>query len=196
MSFANPFSELGRGRGDSWFQARDHRLIAAMKKAHDHDDEVAAMEATSHVHDKELLEALEGLGINHHTLPVLHLVPLAEVAWADGRLVQSEKEALLEAAAGAGLVPRTQAWEAFRDLLEAAPSPELAEAAHRYIWAVLASQPELDTGEALHDIEGALHRVARHTHVLLGRLGYEGRPERRVIERLTKELHALATRRG
>lgn len=194
MSFANPFEELRRGREDAWFQARDRRLIQALKTDHDHDTEVAAMEAVSHVHDSELLDALEGLGITHDTLPVLHLVPLAEVAWADGRLVEGERDALLEAATGAGLAPRTPAWEAFRDLLEAPPSKELAEASHRYIWAVLASQPDLDTGEALQDIEEALHRVARHTHLLLGRLGYEGRPEKQAIAKLTQELHGLATR--
>ena len=63
----------------------------------------AALAAASRIADDALFDELVALGIRADTIRALGLVPLAAVAWADGRLEEAERRALLAAARDAGL---------------------------------------------------------------------------------------------
>jgi len=48
--------------------------------------------------DAELVRELHFLGVDEHTWPVLALLPLIQVAWADGEVQQAERALILEVA--------------------------------------------------------------------------------------------------
>lgn len=62
-----------------------------------------ALAAAAHITDAVLLDQLVAFGIKADTLTALSLVPLIEVAWADGRVEDAEKRMVLAAARAAGL---------------------------------------------------------------------------------------------
>jgi uncharacterized tellurite resistance protein B-like protein len=85
--------------------------------------------------DAGLVSRLAARGLDAGAFAALALVPLLEVAWADGVLEGAEREALLEAASGHGVSQRSMTHGLLAPFLEARPAPALLEA-----WAAYASQ--------------------------------------------------------
>ena len=63
----------------------------------------AALSAASGISDDKVLDQLIALNISSDTLAALALVPLVEVAWADGDMDEREGRAILSAAADSGM---------------------------------------------------------------------------------------------
>ena len=95
--------EILRDRGqsfeDEFFRREDQRLMERLS-------ELKAVEATgealgkaSGITNPAVLEKLMELGIRAETIAALSIVPLVEVAWADGPLDAKERRAIVERAA-------------------------------------------------------------------------------------------------
>jgi hypothetical protein len=95
--------EILRDRGqsleDEFFRREDQRLMERLS-------ELKAVEATrealgkaSGITKPAVLETLMELGIRAETIAALSIVPLVEVAWADGALDAKERRAIVERAA-------------------------------------------------------------------------------------------------
>jgi uncharacterized membrane protein YkoI len=76
---------------------RQFRETMAVKAKHE------ALAAASGITDAAVLEQLAAVDLSSETMAALALVPLVEVAWADGTLDAKEHSALLAAAEDAGL---------------------------------------------------------------------------------------------
>jgi uncharacterized membrane protein YkoI len=76
---------------------RQFRETMAVKAKHE------ALAAASGITDAAVLEQLAAVDLSSETMAALALVPLVEVAWADGTLDAKERSALLAAAEDAGL---------------------------------------------------------------------------------------------
>lgn len=74
--------------------------------------------------DEELVAALEQLGVDPADPRAALLLPLVEVAWADGRIQEPERVRILEIAKGHGVVGG-RSEETVRLWLSARPAPEL-----------------------------------------------------------------------
>ena len=55
--------------------------------------------------DEEIQGGLKSLGIGEHNVAVVALLPLVQVAWADGTIQQEERKVIREAAARLGIGP-------------------------------------------------------------------------------------------
>lgn len=55
--------------------------------------------------DAELMSSLQALGLDSETYRAVALLPLIEVAWADGRVQRAEKRRILQIAKGYGMMP-------------------------------------------------------------------------------------------
>jgi len=70
-------------------------------------------------------EALHALGITAETAAAFEVLPLVEVAWADGRVDQEERWRLLEAATRLGVEVGRPAHALLESWLERRPVPQL-----------------------------------------------------------------------
>lgn len=75
--------------------------------------------------DWKSLDRLADLGVRAETWIALTLVPLIEVAWADGRIDPEERAAILAAATRDGIAPGAPAHELLESWLAARPGAEL-----------------------------------------------------------------------
>ncbi len=129
----------GQDHENAFFHARDDALIAKMRDRLSTERREAELKASTDLENDELLHHLAELGIGTESLPFLHLVPLLDVAWADG-LVQAEERVLLLNAAEEAQVTG-EALEAFKAMIETQPSPEYMAAALHFTQSVLAALP-------------------------------------------------------
>jgi hypothetical protein len=118
----------GKSLEDEFFRREDQKLLARlqeMRKAELNREELA--KATG-ITKAEVLDRLLTLGIQTQTLAALSLVPLIEVAWADGSLDAKERQAVLEHAGAAGITTGSPAYGLLEAWLQHRPSQHLLDA--------------------------------------------------------------------
>ena len=93
-------------------------------------------------------------GITPETIPVLHIVPLLSVAWADGKIQDSERREILAAAKITG-ADAGAARTLLDEMLEKGPSKTLVDASLSFISQLMAAMPDADKanqGDSLADM--------------------------------------------
>jgi hypothetical protein len=120
--------ERGKTLEDEFFRKEDARLIEKLR-------ELKAKEATreelsriSGIKNTAILDRLIQLGVHAETLVALSIVPLAEVAWADGAIDAKEEQAILDRAAKSGVTPGSTSYDLLKSWLERRPEPRLLTA--------------------------------------------------------------------
>jgi hypothetical protein len=114
---------------------------AAAERARLHDAERAARDAISEatgIRDRQLLAELAGLGIRVETLSALTLIPLIEVAWADGEMAPAERIAVLEGAASVGIEPGSVSYRLLEIWIAEEQAPDLIRVWHDFTRALCA----------------------------------------------------------
>ena len=99
----NVLGEHGRALEDSFFYKRNHDLLKKLREELDAQASREALLAACGVTDEAVLNQLVALGIHPETLTALCLVPLVQVAWADGSIDANERSAVLSVAQRQGL---------------------------------------------------------------------------------------------
>ncbi len=142
----------------------------------------------SGIGDEALLARLTGLGIRAETLAAFTLVPLVEVAWADGRMDRRERDAILHGAEAKGIREDSWSHRLLRIWTYDPPPPGLFEAWNAFV-AALGEQ--LDDGERAafaRRLTGATRAVAEAAGGLLGLRDPVSAEEEAVLERLRASL--------
>lgn len=145
------------------------------------------LEEATGIHDREVLASLAGLGIRAETLAALTLIPLIQVAWADGRVDDEEREAILDGAVSTGIPAGSPSHTLLRIWMEDRPPVDMQVAWASFIAALKA---QLDAQESAHLGEKILARaraVAEAAGDILGH-GSMVSPEEEVV---LKELSAV-----
>jgi hypothetical protein len=117
--------DRGRSLEDEFFRREDQRLLARLNELKTVETTRAALAKASGIDDPAVLDALLGLGIRAETVAALSVVPLVEVAWADGSLDAKERGAILEGARQSGIAPGSTAHALLEPWLERRPDAKL-----------------------------------------------------------------------
>ena len=120
--------DRGKSLEDEFFRQEDQRLLARLKELRSAELSREALAKASGITKPEVLDRLLKLGIQAQTLAALSIVPLIEVAWADGELDAKERRAVLEHAGAAGITSGSPAYGLLEAWLEHRPSQQLLDA--------------------------------------------------------------------
>jgi hypothetical protein len=126
-----------RSREEEYFRRKDRELIEKMRQATVASQARQALEARSGVHDPALLEELEALGFTPDTVSLLPLVPIVQVAWAEGGVSEEERGLIVRLARERGIDTGSAADRQLSAWLERQPSEEVFAGAARLIRAML-----------------------------------------------------------
>lgn len=140
------------------------------------------------VTEQELQRALSALGIQRHNCKAVAVLPLVQVAWADGRIQHAERRVILAAAARYGLGPDTGE-ELVDQWLTRPPSPSYFLLARRVLLALAQRQQyELPTLSTLPQLVQLCETVAAAAGGLFGVFFTVERRERELIEEIAQSL--------
>ena len=151
--------------------------------------EVAAREelaAASGISDEAVLGQLASLGIRADTLAALTLIPLIEVAWADGKMDDREREAILFGAESTGISKESPSHGLLRIWIEDRPAPDLVDAWSEFIRALCREFSEEQRGRLQRNLLGRARRVAEAAGGFLGLGPKVSKEERAVLESLAR----------
>jgi hypothetical protein len=113
---------------DEFFRREDERLTQRLRELKHREASREALATASGISNQAILDALLNLGIRPEIIGALSVVPLAEVAWADGTLDAREKRAILDRAEKSGIAPGAIDHDLLRSWLDHKPEPKLLTA--------------------------------------------------------------------
>jgi len=162
------FAAAGAALTDQFFKSHDVALIDKMRKTRRSVEIKAALAEVAGIEDDHVLQKLVDLEVNHETVAAIALVPLIEVAWADGTLDAKEREAVLAAAAAQGIAEGGVEHDLLASWLSQRPEPKLLEAWQHYVRSLCGKMTEAERQGLKRDILERARAVAAASGGFLG----------------------------
>lgn len=142
----DPFQHRARSLEERFFASKDADLLEKLRQKGAAEITKKDIADATGIQDEALLDRLVKLDVNVQTLAALSIVPLVEVAWADGSIAESERKTILKAALESGIAADGPGYRQLEAWLDKRPDAEMLAAWKHYI-AELASrldQPSID----------------------------------------------------
>ncbi|MHC4875068.1 MAG: hypothetical protein ACYTGL_01135 [Planctomycetota bacterium] len=161
LSDRSSFSNREKALEDAFFHKVDAELLSKLRSQMRAGQELAELAAASGIRDQQLLQELIDLGITAENLLVLWLVPLTQVAWADGSIDGNERKAVEEAMAEQGFAADSPAWKLLESWLDHPPSENVLEAWREYAVTLIQHTNPDQRVQLKHELLGRARDVAR-----------------------------------
>jgi uncharacterized tellurite resistance protein B-like protein len=170
---------------ESFFAKQNAALLDRMREKREKQAAIDALATNSKIANRQTLEKLVDLGLDGATWAALSLVPLVEVAWADGEVDAKERAAVLEAAQEQGVAKGSPSHELLESWLASRPAGSLFASWGAYAAELAANLSPEEREELRADLAERAESVARSAGGILG-IGSISTPERKVIDALAK----------
>jgi uncharacterized tellurite resistance protein B-like protein len=171
---------------DSFFAKQNAELLERMRAERAHQATREELERVSGLNDPEVLAKLVELGIAPETWSAISLVPLVEVAWADGQVDDKERVAVLSGAEANGVIVGSPAHQLLEGWLARRPDARLLAAWGEFTVALCARLGATERASLKKNVLGRAREVAAAAGGFLG-LGNKISPEEEVVlEQLAK----------
>jgi len=167
-----------------YFYQLDVELIERMRQRADREERERRMAEACQIKDPDTLDALERLGYSPKTVSLLCLVPLVQMAWADGWVTHAERNHVLAIARQHGVEENTPASQQLDAWLEWPPSEEFFLGSWRAIRAALSLLPPEERKTRQDALIGQCKDIASATW----HLGKIGAAEQKMLEEIQKQL--------
>jgi len=179
--------DRARGLEEEYFRRKEQELITKMREKAAAEAAQQQIGAKTGVADAQLLADLHDLGYTADTISLLHVVPLVQMAWAEGHVSMRERDLIVEAARARGIEAGSAADRMLAGWLADRPSDELFTTTVRAIRAMIESRPEAEREASRKDLVSYLTSIASASGGVLG-WGAVSDQERAVLTRITQEL--------
>jgi len=183
---------------DTSLQDRQHALEAAfyredtetyrvqLELREEEKDALEDLATASGISDEAILRRLAGLGIRADTLAALTLIPLIEVAWADGKMDAKEQEAILFGAESTGISRQSPSHGLLRIWIEDPPAPDLVDAWREFISMLSREFSDEQRTHLRRNILDRAHQVAEAAGGFLGLGPKVSKEEKAALESLAR----------
>jgi len=182
---AESLEERGRALENQFYDKENKEKLAAMKDKMDAQKSREDLRKASGMTDDAVLDKLVELGLRANTIAALSLVPLIEVAWADGEIQDNERTAILQGAHGKGLEQGTDGYELLQTWLKNKPESALYEAWESYIKALAGQLNDEQNRLLRNQIVGFAKMVAAAAGGFLG-IGKVSASEEKVLAKIER----------
>jgi hypothetical protein len=153
---------------EAFFHQQNEKQLADLRKELDGKKTREELRNTSGITDEAALDSLMKLGVSGPTVAALSLIPLIHVAWADGKMDDAEREAVLTAAAGKGISTGTASYTLLAGWMDAKPDRSLFEAWRAYIKELASTLVPAQRGLLKTQVIGFARTVAESAGGFLG----------------------------
>jgi len=178
-----------RKREEEYFRRKDRELLDRMRKREMDDATRKSLEDATGIHDPEQIQELQALGFTPATLSLLPIVPVLQVAWAEGGVSAAERKMIIDLARARDIVAGSDADAQLQEWLDQKPSEATFRKAARLIGAILdhpaGSQVQVKPDDLLKYCE----QIAHASGGLFG-IGAVSAEEKKVLQQLAAVLKA------
>jgi hypothetical protein len=118
---------------DSFFAKENQRILQELRAVKAREEKKKEFREYLNIDSEEIIDALVDLEVEPETLIAFSLVPLVEVAWADGEIQPKERDAIIKAAIERGVEEGSPTCDLLRNWLKKKPDPRLLDVWKGYI---------------------------------------------------------------
>jgi hypothetical protein len=179
-----------RTNEEEYFQKQDRELIEKARQRAQAERQLRELGETIGVTDPEITRELAELGFTPDTVKLLPLIPVLEMAWAEGDVTPPERKMLVDVARTRGIEEGSAADRQLAEWLDRRPEESVFRRAGRLINALFASGGRFDVTrddllkycEAIADASGGMFGIRRVSA-----------DERATLERIANEIKSKQT---
>jgi hypothetical protein len=191
MAEHDAFAERGRALEEEYFRKKDRELVEKLRKAAAADQARGDLSKQTGVTDPAMLAELQELGFTADTVSLLPLVPVLELAWAEGGITPAERQMLVSLARSRGIAEGSAADRQLTAWIATRPAPEVFAKAGRLISALLSSGSSVAQGLTAERLVEYCEQIASASGGLLGLpIRAVSMEERNLLTRIAGDLHA------
>ena len=139
MADRDIISERGRSLEDDYFKKKDRELIEKIQKAAAAEQVRTDLGRASGLSDPALIQELLDLGFTPDTVSLLPLVPIVQMAWAEGGITPSERDLIVRFARSRNIDAGSAADQQLTSWMTSRPTEAVFASAGRLIRAMLDS---------------------------------------------------------
>ena len=169
---------------EAFFRKRDAELIEQHRKIEKMERTRAALAEISGIHDPKVLDKLIALDVSPEVLASIAVVPLIEIAWADGHVDAQEHKAVLAAVAENGMGKGSVDYDLFDNWLNHRPPAGLLDAWVHYIEGLCATMSVQECQALKTELIGRARNVAEAAGGILGIMFKISSQERAVLKKM------------
>ena len=177
-------SGRNRTNEEDYFQKKDRELIEQMRQRAKVQQQLRELGEQVGVTDPELSRELAELGFTPETVKLLPVIPVLEMAWAEGEVTAAERKMVVDVARGRGIEAGSPADSQLAEWLDRRPDDSVFRRAGRLINALVESGGRFQITpddiikycEAIADASGGLfgiRRVSSEERATLSRIANE-----------------------
>ena len=176
-----------RVQEEEYFRRKEQELIEKLQQRGREEATRRQMAERTGVADDEVLRNLQELGFTPDTVMLLHLVPLLQMAWAEGGVSDRERDLIIEAARAHGIEKGSAADQQLTTWLAHPPSDAMFERALGAVAAILQARTSDERESSQRDLVSRLTSVASASGGILG-FGKISAEEQQVLTRVSEEI--------
>jgi len=172
---------------EAFFLKNDKALVEnqmALKRIRETKEALARV---SDIEDEAVLEKLVALNVKPETLAPFSLIPLIEVAWADGIVSGDEAVAILDSASAGGIKKGSIEYDLLKQWIQRKPAPELMGAWVHYAQDLCSKLAQTERDSLRGTIMSRAMRLAGVSGGVLG-IGAVSAQEKAVLGKLEQAL--------
>ena len=189
MSEHDAFTKRGRALEEEYFRKKDRDLIEKIRQAAVAEQARKDLGRKAGLDDPQLVQELQDLGFTPDTVGLLPLVPIIQMAWAEGGITNAERELILRLARSRGIEAGSPADRQLAAWMTHQPSEAVFARATRLIRAILDSSPAQTDNLSADDLVKYSEEIASASGGILG-IGRISAEERALLSSIAEGLNA------
>jgi hypothetical protein len=166
MADPNPLAERGRSLEEDYFRKKDRELLERMRTAAAADEARKQLGSATGLAGADV-EELRALGFTPDTISLLPIVPLLQVAWAEGGVDAQERALIVQLARSRGITEGSAADAQLTRWMAEAPPASVFAGATRLVSAMI-DAPGAGAGLTRDELVAYCERVAAASGGFLG----------------------------
>jgi hypothetical protein len=186
MTDKDIFAERGRSLEEDYFRKKDRELIDKMRQAALAEQSRLELGQRTGLSDPALLKDLQDLGFTPETIALLPIVPVIQMAWAEGGITAAERTLIVDLARQRGIAEGSAADRQLEEWMGSRPDASVFTRATRLIRAMLDSGQESAIMSADEVVKHA-ENIAQASGGILG-LARVSPEEKAILASLASEL--------
>ena len=188
MNKSDAFEARRAGFEESYFRTKDADLVAKLRKVFQTTLDKDELRKATGIASDEVLDRLVQLNIKGEMLTAFKLLPLVEIAWADGAFDKKEGEAVVAAAVAHGIPRDSAALERIKEWLQRGPNPEARKAWYMFASELRKTLTPAELKSFREDLLKMARGIAERSGGILGVFFTVSRGEHEVMKKITAAL--------
>ena len=173
---------------DAFFVGKNAELLDELRQKTEEAERRKLLREVVKIKDEAFLNRLVALGFSPEAALAITLIPLVHVAWADGKLDDRERAAILESARERGVTADRIGRQLLQDGLARKPDPKLISIWKAYVGRLWGCFTADERWQMRRNVIQSAREVAEAAGGILGLTSKISAEERRVLEELEKFL--------